>query len=211
MSESQNTRFSFRVQVSVLLIAFAVLAWMLPGRPYSASELSPSEMISALNESGHMISVDRVARSVVNEDHSIQLVDIRQPAEYFRANIPGAINIPFEDILNPDWSGYFDDPDKPAVLYANGNTFAAEAWMLCTQAGYSGVRIMEGGMNEWFVLVMNSEFRGVRITAAENARFEIRYRARDYFITMNSLPDSLKTAYLIVKQKKESELVGGCE
>ena len=211
MSDGLHIRFTFRVQVSVLLIAFAVLGWMLPDRQHSASELTPSEMISTLNAGLHQISVDRVARSVVNEDNSMQLVDIRQPAEYLSSNIPGSINIPFEDILNSDWSGYFADPERSAVLYANGNTLSSEAWILCAQAGYPDVRIMEGGMNKWFALVMNSEFSGERISVAENARFEIRYRARDFFIIMNSLPDSLKTAYLSVKQKKESELIGGCE
>jgi rhodanese-related sulfurtransferase len=211
MSDNQNNRISFRVQVSVLLLAFALLAWILPDRQRSAGELTPAEMVSELIEGPKFLPVDQIARSVVNEDNSIQLVDIRPPAEYLSANIPGSINIPFEDILNPDWSGYFDDPERFAVVYANGNTLAAEAWTLCTQVGYPGVKIMEGGMNEWFDLVMNSEFQGERISAAENARFEMRYRARDYFISMNSLPDSLKTAYLLVKQKKEAELVGGCE
>jgi hypothetical protein len=70
---------------------------------------------------------------------------------------------------------------------------------------------MKGGLNQWFEQIMESEFNGERITAAENARFELRYRARDHFSIMNSLPDSLKTAYLEVKKKEEAELVGGCE
>jgi hypothetical protein len=58
---------------------------------------------------------------------------------------------------------------------------------------------------------MESNFSGDRITAAENAIFEVRYRARDFFNRMNSLPDSLKLAFLEVKRQKEAELVGGCE
>jgi hypothetical protein len=70
---------------------------------------------------------------------------------------------------------------------------------------------MEGGMEEWHELIMKSEFSGERISASENAIFETRYRARDFFITMNSLPDSLKNVYLTVKRKEEAELTGGCE
>ncbi len=83
--------------------------------------------------------------------------------------------------------------------------------MLCVQKGYVGSMIMQGGMNEWYRVVMQSTYAGDRITAAENARFEVRYRARDFFTRMNSMPDSMKTAFLEVKRNKEAELVGGCE
>jgi rhodanese-related sulfurtransferase len=202
---------SFRVQVSVILVCFAVLAWIMPDRHRSAEELIPSQMIAAMNSTDKFLTADRVARIIVNEDTTCRLVDIREPEEYLRVNIPGAINIPFRDLLSPDWSGYLDEPGKTAVIYSNGNTLALEAWMLCTQQGYPDIKIMKGGMNEWFRVVMESEFTGDKITAAENALFETRYRARDFFTNMNSLPDSLKSNFLAVKKKKEAELVGGCE
>ncbi len=211
MSQEKQHKISFRVQVSVLLVCFAALALIIPDKHRSASELKPSEMILKLNNADMFISNDEVARSLVYEDTTIQLIDIRDSGEYLSAHIPGAINIPFRDIINPDWSGYIDDPEKTAVLYSNGNTLASEAWMLCTQTGYQRVKIMQGGMREWYKVVMESEFSGERITAAENTLFEIRYRARDFFNTMNSLPDSLKIAYLEIRKKKEAELVGGCE
>jgi rhodanese-related sulfurtransferase len=148
---------------------------------------------------------------VVYEDSSILLVDVRNPEAYRAVHLPGAINIPVSDILNPDWSGYLNDPEVRPVFYSNGNTLATEAWMICTQKGYTESMIMLGGMNEWYREVMESTFEGESITAAENATFEVRYRARDFFNRMNSMPDSLKTAFLEVKRKKEAELVGGCE
>ncbi len=168
-------------------------------------------MLEAMNDPGQFLSVDQVARIVVYEDTSVLLVDVRDPDAYRAVHIPGAINIPVSDILNPDWSGYLNDPAVKPVFYSNGNTMASEAWMLCTQKGYAGSMIMMGGMNEWYHEVMESTFKGERISAAENATFEVRYRARDFFNRMNSMPDSLKTAFLEVKRKKEEELVGGCE
>lgn len=207
----QNIRLSFRVQVSMLLIIFSVIAWIIPDRHRSAFELSPSQMIEMLKSGEQYLSCDQVARVVVNETPSIQLIDIRPSTEFLSSHIPGSINIPFEEILNPDWSGYLDDPSGTSVLYSNGTTLASEAWVLCTQVGYPNIKVMQGGLNEWYKVVMESEFSGGRITAAENALFEVRYMARDYFTTLNSLPDSLKTVFLEVKKKKEAELVGGCE
>lgn len=199
------------MQVSLLLIVFAALAWIMPDRHRSATELSPSEMIELMNTADQFFTCDQVARFIVNEDTSIRLVDIRPSSDFFSSHLPGAVNIPFGDILNPDWSGYLDDPSRTVILYSNGSTISAEAWVLCSQHGYRNIKVMQGGMNEWYDVVMKSEFSGKRIRAAENALFEVRYKARDFFTAMNSLPDSLKTAFLEVKKKKESELVGGCE
>jgi rhodanese-related sulfurtransferase len=203
--------FSIRFQVSAILVLLASLIILLPANRQSAGEHNVHGMLEAMNDPGQYLSVDQVARMVVYEDTSILLVDVRDPDAYRVVHIPGAINIPVFDILNPDWSGYLNDPAVKPVFYSNGNTMASEAWMICTQKGYTGSMIMLGGMNEWFREVMESTFKGERISAVENATFEVRYRARDFFNRMNSMPDSLKTAFLEVKRKKEAELVGGCE
>jgi rhodanese-related sulfurtransferase len=197
--------------VSAILVLLAGVIIFLPDARQSSGELNVPGMLEAMNESGQYLSVDQVARMVVYEDTSILLVDVRDPDAYRAVHIPGAVNIPVSDILNPDWSGYLDDPEINPVFYSNGNTLAGEAWMLCTQQGYTGSMIMMGGMNEWYRDVMASTFKGERISAADNATFEVRYRARDFFNRMNSMPDSMKTAFLEVKRKKEAELVGGCE
>ncbi len=202
---------SIRFQVSAILVLLAGLIILLPDARQSSGELNVPGMLEVMNEPAQFLTVDEVARMVVYEDTSILLVDVRAPDAYRTVHIPGAINIPVSDILNPDWSGYLNDPVVKPVFYSNGNTMAGEAWMLCTQRGYAGSLIMKGGMNEWYREVMESTFEGKRISAADNATFEVRYRARNFFNRMNSMPDSLKIAFLEVKRNKEAELVGGCE
>jgi hypothetical protein len=70
---------------------------------------------------------------------------------------------------------------------------------------------MKGGLNEWYRVVMNSEFSGDKITARENAIFETRTRARRLFTEMNSMPDSLKAKYRESKEIERKKLDGGCE
>ena len=202
---------SLRFQISAVLVIIAALAWMLPDRSRSAMELRPDDMIELFDESDRFLSVDEVAVHLVRDDSLIRLVDVRPTDAYLTAHIPGAINIPFQDLLRPEYSGYLSEEGRIPVFYSNGNTIAGESWMLASQAGYTNSMIMEGGMNEWFRLIMESEFSGERISIAENSRYETRYRARAFFTRMNSLPDSLKSAFLEVKMKKEAELVGGCE
>ena len=202
---------SVRFQVSIILVLLAGLILLLPESRKSAGELNVPVMFETMNRDGYFLSVDQVAKLLVFEDSTRLLVDVRDAEPFRQVHIPGAVNIPVSEILNPDWYGYLNDPEKPPVFYSNGNILAGEAWMLCTQQGYIPGKIMQGGMNEWYRVVMESSFTGNRISASENALFEVRYRARDFFTRMNSMPDSLKTAFLEIKRKKEAELVGGCE
>jgi hypothetical protein len=70
---------------------------------------------------------------------------------------------------------------------------------------------MKGGLNEWYNTVMNSTFRGEKISARENALFETRSMAKKMFIEMNSLPDSLKMKFIQSKHLAAKKLDGGCE
>jgi hypothetical protein len=70
---------------------------------------------------------------------------------------------------------------------------------------------MKGGLNEWYNSVMNSSFTGEKISARENAMFETRTRAKNLFIEINSLPDSLKLKFIESKRIAAKKLDGGCE
>ena len=202
---------SLRFQISAVLIIIAGFAMIMPNNNKSLGELDPDDLIRSMDRHEKFISVDEVAMQIIRDDSSMQLIDVRSQSQYMISRVPGAVNIQLGSLLNPEYAGYLEEPGKTTIFYSNGNTLAAEAYMITQQTGVSNTRIMKGGMNEWYNTVMNSEFTGEKITAAENAIFETRYRAKDYFTQMNSLPDSLKSAFLEVKMKKEAELVGGCE
>jgi hypothetical protein len=70
---------------------------------------------------------------------------------------------------------------------------------------------MNGGLSSWFDEIMESSFSGEKISAGENALFEIRYRARRLFNEFNSMPDSVKLKFLSSKKFDPRKLDGGCE
>ena len=202
---------SLRFQISAVLIIIAGFTMIMPHNSKSLGELDPDDLIKIIDSPEKFITVDEVALHIIREDSSIQLIDVRSQDQYMISHIPGAINIQLGSLITPEYAGYLEEPGMSTIFYSNGSILASEAYMITQQSGYSNSRIMKGGMNEWYNIVMNSEFTGEKITAAENAIFEARIRAKNYFTQMNSLPDSLKSAFLEVKMKKEAELVGGCE
>jgi 3-mercaptopyruvate sulfurtransferase SseA len=95
-----------RIKLSVLLVAIGILLAFIPFNTAKSFYLKPSELLSKANSEEIYFSTDQVARFVNNEDSTIQLIDLRNEEEYKTCNISGSINIPFADLLNPDWEGY---------------------------------------------------------------------------------------------------------
>jgi len=199
-----------RIKLSVLLAGLGIILAFLPFNASKTFRLNPDELLDQQCKD-HGFTVDEVARFMNAEDSTVQLIDLRSNAEFMECNIPGSINIPLHDLLNPDWEGYLNQSERRNIFYSNGDKTATIAWTIVTGLGYKNSFVMKGGMNEWYNTVMLSEFEGDRITPRENALYENRYRARRTFTAINSLPDSLKRQYLEAKRLEESQLDGGCE
>lgn len=200
-----------RIKYSVLLVGVGIILAFLPFNASKSFRLKSNELLSKSVSEEMYFSVDQVARFVNNEDSAIQIIDLRGAEEFKACNIPGSINIPFSDLLNPLWEPVLNQKQVKNILYGNDDQTANYAWTLVTGMDYPNNYVMKGGLNEWFKTVMLSEYSGEKITPAENARFENRLNARKTFTQINSLPDSLKTQFFNAKMLKESKLDGGCE
>ncbi|AHW61836.1 Rhodanese-related sulfurtransferase [Draconibacterium orientale] len=200
-----------RIKISLLLAGVGLILAFLPFNAAKSFQLKPTDLLEISSNPDMYYTVDEVARFVNNEDTTIKLIDLRSASEFMESNIPGSINIPFSDLLNPNWEGSLNQDKVRNVYYANGDETANMAWTIVSGLGYPNSFVMKGGMNEWYLTVMLSKFEGDRITPRENTLFENRYKARRTFTQINSLPDSLKLQYLEAKRLEESQLDGGCE
>ena len=200
-----------RIKYSLLLVGIGIILAFLPFNATNSFRLKSDELLSKSESEENYLSVDQVARMVNKEDSTILLIDLREMAQYKECNIPGSINIPFSDLLNPLWEGTFNQKGTKKIFYGNGDQTANCAWTIVTGLGYKNNFVMKGGLNEWFKTVMLSQFRGEKITPLENALYETRFNARKAFTQINSLPDSLKKQYFKAKEIKQLKLDGGCQ
>ncbi|MCK9641234.1 MAG: rhodanese-like domain-containing protein [Prolixibacteraceae bacterium] len=200
-----------RIKYSLLLLGVGTILAFLPFHPSDSFLLKSDELLSVAASGENSFTVDQVARMVNREDSTIQLIDLREASQFKECNIPGSINIPFSDLLNPMWEGTFNQRNLRKIFYGNGDQTANYAWAIATGLGYKNNYIMKGGLNEWFKTVMLSRFEGEKISPAENALYETRFNARKAFKQINSLPDSLKSRYFKAKNIKQMKLDGGCQ
>jgi rhodanese-related sulfurtransferase len=199
-----------RKVLTVLLVLLAGILAILPlSAKYSLNGKPQRVLALSLNEN-NMLTADQVAKMLVTEDSSLQLIDLRPAGEYAVFNIPGSVNVPYHSFLDKDPDPYLSREGK-TVLYSNGDISANSALVLAQGLGFKNVYTMKGGLNEWFQTIMLSEFPEGNITPRENARFETRLRARNLCNEINSLPDSLKQQRLAANKFDPKKLDGGCE
>ena len=200
-----------RLKLFAILFPLGIILAFLPlsGR-YSLHE-KPEAVLESVLADNSFFSVDQVARFVVTEDSTVQLIDLRSPEEFRDFAIPGAVNIPYSSLLSQDLESYLNRRGIRTIFYTNGDYISGYALVIARGLGYGECYTMKGGLNEWYGVVMNSRFTGEKITARENALFETRSRAKKLFTEMNSLPDSMKVKYMALQQIERKKLDGGCE
>jgi rhodanese-related sulfurtransferase len=199
-----------RIPFSITLIVLSLILAFLPlSGKYSLHGRPDSVMKAALDPST-FVTPDEVAKAVVNEDSSVRLIDLRNREEFKKVNIPGSVNIPYSEFLSSDLESLLGS-DIHKIFYCDNDLESNYAWLLATGIGFSNCYVMKGGLSGWNKDIMNSSFTGETISARENALFEVRFRARNMFDEINSLPDSLKEKYMASKEIERKKLDGGCE
>jgi rhodanese-related sulfurtransferase len=200
-----------RVKFSVGLLGLGLILALLPLSGSRSFTVNPKKLLSEVLDNSTYFTVDQVAKFMVSEDSSVQIIDLRTPEEFRTLNIPGSINVPYSKLLDNDPGSFLNNGKARNIFYSNGDFDSNYAIAIERGLNFNNTYVMKGGLNEWFNTVMNSNFTGERISARENALFETRTRARKMFNEMNSMPDSLKMKFIRSKHIAAKKLDGGCE
>jgi rhodanese-related sulfurtransferase len=198
-------------RLSIILLSLSLILAVLPLSSHRSFNAVPATLSKTLEADQYLLTVDQIAAMIAAKDSALQLIDLRSHEEYMALCIPGSVNIPYETMLDSDPDSFLNDPVRHYVFYSNGDLKSNYALVIARGLGYRNVFSMQGGLNEWFRLVMNTGFTGSRISARENALFSSRAKAGQLFTGYNSLPDSLKQKFLDSGRTKARKLDGGCE
>jgi len=95
---------------------------------------------------GKKLSVPEVVRLI--NDRDARIIDVRPAADFKKAHVMGAINIP-SDKLQSRLVELSKDKDKPVVLYCALGGTAREAAQSLRKQGFSEAFPLRGGLNAW--------------------------------------------------------------
>jgi rhodanese-related sulfurtransferase len=94
-----------------------------------------------------IISAEELAERIQREQ-APRIVDVRSEKEYAEAHIPGAVNIPYDQL--GDRLSEIDAAKTDEIVVHCLSGYRAEiAEKLLSEAGYSNVRDLDGHMNAW--------------------------------------------------------------
>ena len=200
-----------RKKITVILLLSGLVLALLPLSANRSFTVKPEKLLSEVLNSDVSLTVDQIARLIVNEDSTIRLIHLRSPEEFTKLSIPGSVNVPYNDFIMSDLYTYMNDRNTRNIFYSNSGIYSNYAMVYARGMGYKNSFVMEGGLSEWFNTVMESKFTGERISARENALYETRAKAAQLFIQFNSMPDSLKAVFMAANKFSAKKLDGGCE
>ncbi|MEK4254802.1 rhodanese-like domain-containing protein [Ureibacillus sp. FSL K6-2830] len=83
---------------------------------------------------------------MIDSKENMVIVDLREPELFATSRVPGAINIPFDEIQ----SRYTELPkDKDVIFVCHTGRMGTESGNLLLENGYKNVFNLEGGIAEW--------------------------------------------------------------
>lgn len=102
---------------------------------------------TSLDSAGYtQVSSEKAAQLMADYDDEIVL-DVRTPEEYAEAHIPGAINVPNEEI-GEEPIAELPDKDQIILVYCRSGNRSKEAAQKLADRGYTNV-IEFGGIKDW--------------------------------------------------------------
>jgi hydroxyacylglutathione hydrolase len=105
-------------------------------------------MTSWRAEGREVESVERIdVPHLHDRDGSLQVLDVREEAEWQQGHIPGSVHMPYHDIDSvPDGI----DPAQPvAVICASGQRSAVAASLLQAHGAKDVIHVVDGGVGTW--------------------------------------------------------------
>jgi rhodanese-related sulfurtransferase len=163
--------------LTLVLLIFAIIIAFVPQNTTRPYKLTAAQLLEEIRTGTQFISPDELADKIIKKDPSIQLIDVRNPREFDQFSLPGAVNIPLQDILSENNVDILNQGTKMNIFYSNGSTEANEAWLLTRQLGYQNNYVLQGGLNYWMETVLNPLKPGSLSSNDEIAKYDFRKAA----------------------------------
>lgn len=205
------------ITLILIMLIGAVIVAVLPRQEKIDKEICPYKLVDRATYADKYFSTDEVAKAIINNDPSIVLIDLRSPEEFAKFSLRGAINIPFEKLLEEDYVDILNQEDGvyTNILYSDGSLLSTEAWLLLRRMGYKNNHVMAGGLNRWVETIMRPQKPGYMASNEDLANYEFRKAASAYFGGGSAVAagssEAPAPAAPIVKRKKKEAGGGGCD
>ncbi len=194
--------------ILMLVLAVGTLFLTMNDEP---KQIEPTELLQEMIQPSRYVTPDQVAKMIIQGDPSLMLVDVRSIYEYEEYTLPGAINIPLEELLVGDNLSYLGVPGTKVVFISNDDIQADQMWVLTKRLGFGSTYVMKGGLNCWMEKIIDPQRPDETAPATEFATYSFRKGAQMYF-TGGGAEDAGGSQVDVQVQRRQKTNVasGGC-
>lgn len=128
-----------------MMIILAALTWV-PAAWADNKAAAIDEMegyLEFVDYGGGVIFAEQIPK---DEWPRMMVIDARDPAQFAKGHIPGAVNMDWRQVLAKRSS---IPKNKPVLIYCNTGSLSAQAGFALRVAGWDNVKILQGGLQEW--------------------------------------------------------------
>lgn len=208
MHKNQNLN-----NISILFFSFVAIIVVINLFTTNNYGRSNQEVIKMLDATQYMFNYHELHAAVTGQTDKYLLIDLRTEAEFEAGHIPGAVNIPFDELLESrNLRTLRRSADKTPVLYAGTEARAQTARMLLLAKGLkTDIRVMGGNYDtavEYAIETFKPAFAAYK---DEKARFDYR---RFMQVSPTGQPERRREqpAGIIpaLNQQQTTAVAGGC-
>ncbi len=163
-----NQQLNYGAALFFAILILAVVFCQVTSKNYGASNTQVAEMLSDKSWFSYA-DLNRVISTDTKDQFLI--VDLRSAAAFEKGHLPGAINIPGEELLERSHRRTLKGK-KPVLLYAEQEHRAVAAQALLLGMGYENVRIIPGGFETIRENVMEGFNPQNAFYSSDKARFD---------------------------------------
>lgn len=125
-----------------------------------------------------LMTSDELAFRIIDNDHRLQIIDVRPAQEFNLQTLPKAANVTLHQILQKEFAPVLSQRHKKKVFIAADEATEKQAALLAKEAGYENVFALKGGLIEFYSNILNYQKASALKTQGEIDTDRFRTKAR---------------------------------
>ena len=199
------------ILLTALMLLLAFGTFFLFQNNNSPKQIDPATLLWETIQPTRYLTTDQVAKMIIQNDPSLELVDVRSADEFNKFSLPNAINVPLDSIVNESSRDYFGIPGMNVVFLSNDDIKADEAWVLVKRLGFNATYVMKGGLNHWIETIIQPKEPSEESPHTAFETYDFRKGAQLYFTGAKVETTTTKKKKVVIKRKKKAVVAsGGC-
>jgi len=174
-------------------------------------QIEPQQLLYELTQPTRYVTTDQVAKMIISNDPSLEIIDVRSPEEFQKFALPRAINVPIDSLVNSDNLMYLGIPGIKVVFVSDDDIKADQSWVLTKRLGYKGTYVMKGGLNRWMETIIDPKKPAEDAPYTAFETYSFRKGAQLFFTgAKTEKVETPKMKVEVQRRKKISAVAGGC-